>query len=503
MLYPLTWGGPKRMNILLASLTLLAISFPVVYVVGKKSAKASGMTLLLAILSSLILITLTYRDISLKGEHLECYYWLPILGSPLTLFTDGIGLLMATTALTIMFFAVLYSLGYMSETGSLAEYYALMTLLTVGLVGIFLTSNLLVFYFCWEFMLVPTYFILIGWGGRKSIGAAFKFFIFTHAGAVAILLGIGATYFLTGTLDILEARTLISSAPKDLLFWIFLAYLGGFLTKMAIVPFHIWLPDTYVESPIPLAAILSGVVTEAGAYGILRIPFGMVLPAIINVPLIHQTFHLISVLGVISAIYGSMIALVDNNLKRIAAYSSISHMGYILFGLSLCPTVEGMTGTVLHLLTHGISKSLLFLNVGAIIKCTGQCDIRRMGGLASIMPLTSVSTAVSLLSIAGVPPLACFLSEFLIFTGGFSAGMVDGLYSITTSLMLLVTVLGLGYSIRLFGKVFFGSLNINSNPELPLTMVSSIVFLSLLTVALGIYPSPVLKLISINALPLS
>jgi len=407
---------------------------------------------------------------------------------------------MAATALTIMFSSTLYSLEYMRNKGSLAEYYSLMTLLAAGVVGIFLTSNLLIFYFCWEFMLVPSYFILGGWGERRSYSAAFKFFVFTHAGAVAILLGIGATYFLTGTLDMLQARTLISSAPKDTQFWIFLAYLLGFIVKMAIVPLHMWLPDAYTKSPIPFAAILSGVITEAGAYGILRIPVGMILPSIISLESTRCLFHAISLLGVVSAIYGSTIALVDNDLKRIAAFSSISHTGYILFGLSLCSTVEGVIGTVLHLMAHGISKSLLFLNVGSIINCTGQGDIRKMGGLATVMPLISVSTTISVLSIAGIPPFACFLSEFLIFTGGFNAGILDNFYVVTTSIMLLVTVFSLGYCIRLFGKVFLGEPRIDVKYEPPIPISSSVILLSIITVMLGVYPGPVLRLIGFNAL---
>ncbi len=264
---------------------------------------------------------------------------------------------------------------------------------------------------------------------------------------------------------------------------------------MAIVPVHMWLPDAHAEAPAPMSALLSGVIIEAGAYAIMRISLTTVLPSI-AVTSTNSYLHALSILGVISAFYGAMTALAENDIKRIVAYSSISHMGYALFGLSLYPFTEGMIGTVLHLVNHAASKGLLFLNAGAIMRQTGARDIRKMGGLASKMPMTAVSTAVSSFSIAGIPGFACFLSEFLIFMGGFQAGGTDQLYYATTAAMIVATVFSLAYVLRFFWKVFLETSEIGKVKRLPIMMAIPMVLLSVVIVFLGVWSGPAIELIS-------
>ncbi|PVX23257.1 MAG: hypothetical protein CW691_11285, partial [Candidatus Bathyarchaeum sp.] len=194
------------MQTLLIALMLPALAIPVVYGFGKKSAKTAALILTLISLVSLSLLLTLIPTVLNEGQYIESYYWIPTLGSAFTLFVDGISLSLTIATLILVAAATLYSINYMEEKSSLPEYYALMSLLTIGLVGVFITSNLLLFYFCWELMLVPTYFIIGGWGYKDSFKTAFKFFIFTHAGAIFVLLGIGAIYMLTGTLDIFQAQ---------------------------------------------------------------------------------------------------------------------------------------------------------------------------------------------------------------------------------------------------------------------------------------------------------
>lgn len=480
---------------LLFTLLLPVFSVPIVYLMGKKSARTAAIVILLFSMLDLLFLLTTIPVVMSEGKHVESYYWMPILGSPLTLFVDGVSLSMAIITLVLIISSILFSVNYMEERKSLREYYALMALLVVGLVGVFITSNLMVFYFCWEFMLIPTYFIIGGWGYRESYKAAFKFFIFTHAGAVAVLLGIGAIYMLTGTLDMFQAGVLLTTASQDILMWLFIAFTLGFTVKMAIVPLHMWLPDAHAEAPAPMSALLSGVIIEAGAYAILRVSLGMVFPAITIVSTSNQLLHALSIFGVISAFYGAMTALAENDIKRIVAYSSISHMGFVLFGLSLFPSVEGMVGTVLHLINHAASKGLLFLNAGAIMKQTGVRDIREMGGLASKMPLTAISTAVSSFSIAGIPAFACFMSEFLIFMGGIQAGGIDSFYYVTTALMIVATVFSLAYVLRLFWRVFLETPKIEKVKKAPNLMAISMVVLAVVVVILGVWPGPIIELI--------
>jgi NADH-quinone oxidoreductase subunit M len=484
---------------LLLTLLLPTLAVPVVYLMGKKSAKAAAVLVALIAIADVVLLFTTVPivlDPAAEHKYVESYYWIPVLGSSFTLFVDGISLSMAIITLTLILAAVLFSVSYMQEKKGLAEYYALLTLLFIGLVGVFITSNLMVFYFCWELMLVPAYFIIGGWGYKEPYRAAFKFFIFTHAGAVFVLLGVGAIFMVTGSLDIFEAQTALMTAQPDLVKWILLSLTAGFAVKMAVVPVHMWLPDAHSEAPAPMSALLSGVIIGAGAYAILRVSLGTVFPSLMATDFGSLFLHGLAVFGVISAFFGSLIALVENDIKRIIAYSSIAHMGYILFGLSLFPFKEAIAGTVLHLVNHAVSKGLFFLSAGAVMKQLEIRDIREMGGLAGQMPITAISSTTAALSIAGVPPFACFISEFLIFVGAFQTINNDSFYLLPTALMLLATVLSLAYALRYVSHIFFGPSRFEKVKEVPLFMKCAMIILVVLVIVLGIWPTFFLNLIT-------
>ena len=236
---------------------------------------------------------------------------------------------------------------------------------------------------------------------------------------------------------------------------------------MAVIPVHFWLPDAHSEAPAPMSALLSGVIISAGAYAILRLSLGMVFPAV-GITFGTNFLHALAIVGVLSAFFGSLIALVSTDIKRLIAYSSIAHMGYIMFGLSLFPvnvaagtavilvSSLAITGTVLHIVSHALSKGLLFLTAGGVMHQTEKRDIRKMGGLAGKMPFTAVSSTIAALSIAGAPPFACFISEFLIFVGAFQVIKTDSFYIIPTALMLIATVISLAYMLRFTSNVFLG-----------------------------------------------
>ena len=491
--------------VLLLTLLLPSVSIPIIYMLGKKSGKIAALAVAIVSIADLSLLLTTVSTVMTYGKHIESYYWIPMLGSEFTLFVDGISLSMAIVTLILIVAAAIYSMNYMEEKTALSGYYALLSLLTMGLVGVFITSNLLVFYFCWELMLVPTYFIIGGWGYKEPYRAAFKFFIFTHAGAVFVLLGIGAVYMLTGNLDMFQAQTLLMTASPDVVKWVLASFTLGFAVKMAIVPVHMWLPDAHSEAPAPMSALLSGVIIEAGAYAIFRVSLSTVFPSIAASAFGTQFLHVLMVFGVLSAFYGAFTALVENDIKRIVAYSSISHMGYVLFGLSLFPfsvngvaygSVEGVVGTVLHLVNHAVSKGLLFLVAGSIMRQTGVRDIRKMGGLAGKMPLTTISSALAVFSIAGVPSLACFISEFLIFVGGVQASGSDSFYFWPTFLMLVATVFSLAYVLRFFLKVFLESPKIKEVKEAPIFMTIAMIVLAVLVLMLGVWPRFFMDLIN-------
>jgi proton-translocating NADH-quinone oxidoreductase chain M len=495
---------------LLMVFVLPILSVPFVYFAGKKSPKTSALIVTLIALINIGLVLTTVPSVlnSANHEYTESYNWIPVLNkTQFTLFVDGISVSIALTSLVLIVAAALFSVNYMEGKKNLPVYYVLLSLLSVGLVGVFITSNLLLFYFCWELMLVPAYFIVGGWGYRESYRAAFKLFIFTHAGAVFVLLGIGAIYILTGTTDMFAAQAALTSIAPDIVKWVLVALTAGFAVKMAIVPVHMWLPDAHSEAPATMSALLSGVIISAGAYAIIRLSFGVVFPAVGEA--FGLTFlHALTIFGVISAFFGSLIALVETDIKRIIAYSSIAHMGYVMFGISLFPialakgetialatAAIAVTGTVLHLVAHAVSKGLLFLSAGAVMHQTEQRDVNEMGGLAGKMPFTAVTAATASLSIAGTPPFACFFSEAFIFVGAFEIILADGFYLLPTIFMLVATVLSLAYSLRFISKVFLGQQKVSAESvkhiirDVPIYMKLALGILAVLVVLIGIYPT--------------
>jgi NADH-quinone oxidoreductase subunit M len=483
---------------ILLAMVLPAATAPFVYFVGKKFSRRAAFLIVLLCLADIALLSTTVPAILNGADHryVESYYWIPVLHASFTLFVDGISFSMAIITLILILAAALFSIDYMHEKKGVAEYYALLTLLSIGLVGVFITSNLMLFYFCWELMLLPSYFIIGEWGYREAYRAAFKFFIFTHAGAIFVLLGIGAIFMVTGDLDMFQAKTALMAANPELVKWILLSLTVGFAVKMAVVPVHMWLPDAHSEAPAPMSALLSGVIISAGAYAVLRVSLGTVFPAIMGTDFGDMFLHGLTVFGIITAFFGALIALVETDIKRIIAYSSIAHMGYVLFGLSLFPFQEPVTGTVLHLVNHAVSKGLFFLSAGAVMKQLEIRDIREMGGLAGKMPITATASTAAALSIAGVPAFACFMSEFIIFVGAFQTINSDSFYLIPTAFMLVATVLSLAYALRFLSHVFLGETKHESVIDPPRYMKLAMIILAVFTVVLGVWPTFFIQLIS-------
>jgi NADH-quinone oxidoreductase subunit M len=510
---------------LLAVFAIPTISIPFVYLTGKKSPKAAAIFVALIALVNIILVLTTVPTVlngqviggSVHHQYFETYSWISVINTSFTLFTDGISVSVALISLTLILVASLFSITYMAGKKHLAAYYALLTMLAVGMVGVFLTSNLILFYFCWELMLVPAYFIVGEWGYKDAYKQAFKLFIYTHAGAVFVLLGIGAIYIATGgQTDMFKAQAaLMGVAGSDIVKWTLIALTAGFAVKMAVIPVHMWLPDAHSEAPAPMSALLSGVIISAGAYAILRLSLGMVFPAV-GITFGTNFLYALAIVGVLSAFFGSLIALVSTDIKRLIAYSSIAHMGYIMFGLSLFPanvaagsaviliSSLAITGTVLHIVSHAVSKGLLFLTAGGVMHQTEKRDITKMGGLAGKMPFTAVSSTIAALSIAGAPPFACFISEFLIFVGAFQVIKTDSFYIIPTALMLIATVISLAYMLRFTSKIYLGQPAAEevAEGEQPHKIVDvsnwmklSLAILVVLVVLVGIYPTFFLNLI--------
>jgi len=485
---------------LLLILALFAAAIPISYLAERTRTGLGALTLFVVATVGMFLLSTTIPEIlnaANNNRYTETYYWVPEIDASFSLFVDGISFSISFVALILIALTSLYSIPYMKDREDINPYYSLLALLSLGLIGIFITSNLLLFYFFWELILIPSYFIIGTWGGGDSYGVAFKFFIITHAGAVLVLLGIGSIFVITGSLDMFQVTAALATMQTGPIGWILIAFTIGFAVKLAVVPAHIWLPDAYSESPATMSALLGGVMTTAGAYGILRISLGVVLPALLSNPFGVQFLHTLALFGILSALFGSLVAVQENDVNRMLAYSSISHMGYVVFGLSLFPNPLAIIATVLHLLNHGATKGLFFLTTGDIVKKAGTRDMNELSGVASCMPVTGTCSAISALSIGGVPPFACFISEFLIFMSAFQVVMVDSFYLIPTFLLLAANVLSLAYALRYVGNVLLGPPDTHQMNERSAIVLGVVVALSVVVVILGIWPSIFTQLIAL------
>ncbi|MEO7020681.1 MAG: NADH-quinone oxidoreductase subunit M [Ktedonobacteraceae bacterium] len=352
---------------------------------------------------------------------------------------DGISLLLV--ALASLLTAVCIAASFRIEQ-RLKQYMAFMLLLECGMLGVFLSTNLFVFYIFWELMLIPAYLLVGSWGGPRRIYAAFKFVLYTSVGSLLMLAGIIALGYYhqqaNGGAYTLDLFTLLSGKiSPDVQMWLFLAMAAAFAVKVPFVPFHSWLPDTYSEAPAPVTAMLAGAMSKTGAYGFLRF----------CIPLFPHAFQqlsmLLSVLAVIGILYCAVLALVQTDMKRLLGYSSISHLGIVMLGM-FALNVQGVEGSVLQMVNHGITTAALFLIVGFIEARAGTRKLSDFGGLALRVPVLAAVLLIAILSSLGLPGLNSFAGEFLALIGVFQHSVVLGV------LATAVVVPAAWYLIRLF-----------------------------------------------------
>ncbi|HEY0754669.1 MAG TPA: NADH-quinone oxidoreductase subunit M [Ktedonobacteraceae bacterium] len=358
---------------------------------------------------------------------------------------DGISLLLV--ALTSLLTVVCISASFRVEQ-RLKQYMAFMLLLECGMLGVFLATNLFLFYIFWELMLIPAYLLVGAWGGERRIYAAFKFVLYTSVGSLlmlAAIIALGYYHQLAAggpyTLDLFALlSTRLDPATQT---WLFLGMGLAFAVKVPFVPFHSWLPDAYSEAPAPVTAMLAGAMSKTGAYGFLRF----------CIPLFPQAFSqfstLLSVLAVIGILYCAVLALVQTDMKRLLGYSSISHLGIVMLGM-FALNVQGVEGSVLQMVNHGITTAALFLIVGYIESRTGSRNLRDFGGMALRVPVLATVLLIAVLSSLGLPGLNSFAGEFLALLGIFQHSLVLGV------LATAVVVPAAWYLIRLFLGVMEG-----------------------------------------------
>jgi len=346
-------------------------------------------------------------------QLVEQVSWIPALGVKYVMGVDGISIFMVLLTTFLTPIAVLASWNVEREPRA---YFAAFLLLETATIGAFLALDLLLFFFFFEGLLFPMYLIVGGWGGRRRAYAAVKFFVYTMAGSAFLLLGILFLYFRAdsvlghGTFDI-RALSLLA-LPATTGRWLFLAFLVAFAVKIPLVPVHTWLPDAYGEAPTAGTLMLASVLAKVGAYGLIRFNLSLFPEAALYFR------DLLLVLAVVAITYGAVVAIVQTDAKRLIAYSSVSHLGFIVLG-AFALTLQSLSGGVLYMLNHGLSTGALFLLIGMLADRVGTRDIRRMGGLAARIPvLAGVLLFFGLASI-GLPGLNNFVSEFLVVLGTF------------------------------------------------------------------------------------
>jgi len=358
---------------------------------------------------------------------------------------DGISLLLV--ALTSLLTVVCIGASFRVEQ-KVKNYMAFMLLLESGIIGVFLSSNLFLFYIFWELMLIPAYFLVGSWGGERRIYAAIKFVLFTSVGSLLMLAGIIALGYyhqkLAGGAYTLDIPTLLNGKlDSTVQTWLFLAFAAAFAVKVPLIPFHSWLPDAYSEAPAPVTAMLAGAMSKTGAYGFLR----FCIPLFPNAA--HTLAPLISTLAVIGILYCAVLALVQVDMKRLLAYSSISHLGIIMLGM-FAFNVQGVEGSVMQMVNHGVTIVVLFLLVGYIETRTGTRRLSDFGGLARRVPVLATVMIIAALSSLGLPGLNSFAGEFLALLGVFQSSAIFGV------LGTAVIVPAAWYMMRFFQGVMQG-----------------------------------------------
>ncbi|MGB7730693.1 MAG: NADH-quinone oxidoreductase subunit M [Candidatus Acidiferrum sp.] len=419
--------------------------------------------------------------------------WIPSIGAHYSLGLDGISLLLVMLTTLLGMIAILSSWSAIQTRTK--EFYILLLLLQTGMMGVFMSLDFFLFYVFWEVMLVPMYFLIGVWGSDRRLYAAIKFFLYTLAGSVLMLLGILALYFNASKasgVQTFDIPTLLAAAqhfPDSLKVWLFWGFFFAFAIKVPMFPFHTWLPDAHTEAPTAGSVILAGVLLKMGTYGFIRFSLPL-LPA--DAVLRAKIIHILIVLSLVGIIYGAIVCLMQKDMKRLIAYSSVSHLGFCTLGIfALTPT--GLSGSVLQQINHGISTGALFLIVGVLYERRHTRLISEFGGLATPMPNFAAIYLIVSLSSLGMPLLNGFIGEFTILEGTFIVSKAWAAWG------TLGIVLGAAYLLWLYQRVMFGSVTHDANKALPdLNLREYAILLPLVALAfwIGIYPKPFFNFIN-------
>ena len=411
-------------------------------------------------------------------QFVERRSWIPSLDINYLIGIDGISVLMVMLSALITILCILVS--WYSIHDKIKEFYVGLMLIEGAMIGVFCSLDLFLFYIFWEAMLIPMFLIIGVWGGANRRYAAIKFFLYTLVGSVLMLAGIIVLYLVTGTFDLVKLMEI--NLPYSLQMVLFWAFFAAFAVKVPMFPVHTWLPDAHTEAPTAGSVILAAVLIKMGAYGFLRFSLPLCPAASLAMTPIMLT------LSVIAIIYGGLICLVQTDIKRLIAYSSVSHMGFVTLGI-FALNIQGLEGGLLQMINHGIITGALFLCIGIIYERTHTREIKDYGGLASITPIFAGLFLVFTFASVGLPGTNGFVGEFLVILGAFKANRPAGIMSATG------IILGASYMLWLYMKVFFATTNekLIGHKDVTKRELMTLLPLLILVFFVGLYPNSLLS----------
>lgn len=484
--------------ILIQAVFLPIILAPIALVLGKRVGERAGWFAFIVLLYSTILVIIS----SFSGtQYIEEYNWQPI--GTFGLKADGLSLPFAITIYMLSTVLAIYSIPYMKHrieeevehlkgeekkrvfNNKIGLYFTYYMLYAAGMLGTVLATNLIQFYIFFEIMLIPSFFLLAQFGYGERVKIAIMYFLWTHVGALILLAALLAMGFLSGSFDMNLIDT--SVIDMSIRIWIAMAITVGLFVKLAAFGLHIWLPHAHAEAPTPISALLSPAMIGIGGYAIIRLLLTLL-------PSAYQSIAFaISIWGLVTMIYGGIMAMSQDDIKRLLAYSSVSQMGYIIFGIASAHYI-GVSGSVFQYVSHGTGKAILFMVAGSVILQTGGIrNINKLGGLASKLPITATAAVIGILAIIGVPPMNGFQSEWMLFYGSFAGAIqTDSTAKLfITAVALASTPLTAGYTLIAMKRIFYGKTpeHLENVKEAGLTITIPLLFLSFVTILLGIFPS--------------
>ncbi|HEY9246673.1 MAG TPA: NuoM family protein [Candidatus Methanoperedens sp.] len=486
----------------ISSMILISLIGAIITFLTKTREQARAVALLASGISFVIsiLMFLRFDGSSPSIQFAESYLWINSLGISLKFGVDGIGMPLVLLSNIVIPLTVIFAWG---ETKEANRFYGLILLELVGVLGVFTSLDFFVFYIFWEIVLIPMYFLISIWGGPRKDYSAIKFFIYTHIASLVMLLAIFSLFFnswkITGVpsfdmFEMLKNYSLIDGwliqnviTIKDA---IFLALLFGFIVKMPAVPFHTWLPDAHVEAPTAGSVILAALLLKMGGYGLFRV----ILPLLPFSASPDRLITLMAIIGVLSILYGTFLALAQRDLKKMVAYSSISHMGYVTLGAAALIPLS-VSGAMYQQFSHGLITCVLFMSCGVIQHSTNTRIIGNLGGIAKHMPKLTFLMLAGFLASLGLPGMSGFIAELLV--------LVNSYFTLPTFVILALfgIVFTAGYHLWAMQRAVFGTYNeklghIHDGASYEIISMSILI---LLIIFFGLYPNPVLNMMTTNA----